>query len=129
MCPSDFSIANGGKYDVSTHVKGKQHNDKAIACDSSSSKSIRYFFTPQDSSADINAEALWATLVVEHNFSFKARDHATKLFQKMFPDSCVAKKFACGRTKTSAITTEALEPYHDRQMLGNLWIKIAFSQL
>ena len=95
-------------------MKGKQHNDKAMACASSSSKSNRSFFTPQDSSAVINAEALWATFVVE---TFKASDYATKLFRKMFPDSNVAKKFAFGRTKTSAIITEALAPYHDRQML------------
>ena len=126
MYPSDFSIANGGKYDVSTHVKGKQHNDKAMAC-ASSSESIRYFFTPQDSSADINAEALWATFVVEHNHSFKESDHATKLFQKMFPDYGVAKIFACGRTKTSDIITEAMTPYHDGQMLGNLDKNCLFS--
>ena len=84
-------------------MKGKQHKDKTMACASSSSKSIRYFFTPQDSSSVINAEALGATFVVEHNLSFKASDHAAKLFRKMIPDSGVAKKFACGRTKTSAI--------------------------
>jgi len=71
LCPSDFSIANGGNYDVSTHVKGKQHKDKAVACASSSSKSIRPFFTTQNSSAVINAEALGATFVVEHNLSSK----------------------------------------------------------
>ena len=46
-------IANGGKYDVSTHVKGKQHKDKTMACASSSSKSIKFVFTPQHSSAVI----------------------------------------------------------------------------
>ena len=34
---------------------------------------------------------------------FLNSDHATKLFSKMFPDSEIAKKFACGRTKTTAI--------------------------
>ena len=76
----------------------------------------------------MNAEALRATFVVEHNLSFKASNHATKLLRKMFPDSGVAKKIAYGRTNTSAIKTEALPPYHDRQMLGNL-DKNAFSQL
>ena len=37
------------------------------------------------------------------------------------------KKFACGRTKTSAIITEAMAPYLDRQMLGNLDKNCLFS--
>ena len=44
------------------------------------------------------ADALWASFVVEHNLAFNASDHATKLFPKMFVDSEVAKKFACGHT-------------------------------
>ena len=46
----------------------------------------------------IEAEVLWASFVVEHNLAFNASDHATKLFPKMFPDSEVAKKIACGHT-------------------------------
>ena len=59
--------------------------------------------------------------MVEHNLGFKASDHATKLFHKMFPDSEVAKKFACGRTKTAAIIKGALAPqYYSDKMLENL---------
>ena len=32
-------------------------------------------------------------------------------FAQMFPDSEIARKFACGRTKTTAIVKEALSPY------------------
>ena len=35
----------------------------------------------------------------------------TKRFSRMFPDSNIAKKFACGHTKTAAITKEALAPH------------------
>ena len=45
----------------------------------------------------------------------------------MFPDYGVAKNFACGRTKTSAIITKALAPYYDRLMLGNLHKNCLFS--
>ena len=125
MCPSDFSIANGGKYDVSTHVKGKHHKDRARI--SSSNQSVRSFFEPQASSSVINAEALWATFVVEHNLAFQASDHATKLFHKMFPDSSVAKKFSCGRTKTAAIIIEALAPHFSKRSLDNLDKNAPFS--
>ena len=57
------------------------------------------FLRPQVSHV-IEAETLWASFVVKHNLAFNASDHATKLFPKMFPNSEVAKKFACGHTKT-----------------------------
>ncbi len=36
---------------------------------------------------------------------------ATKLFPKMFPDTGVAKKFACGRTKTAADQGSISSPF------------------
>ena len=50
--------------------------------------------------------------VSKHNLAFLASDHATKLFSKMFPDSEIAKRFACGRTKTTVIVKEALSPHY-----------------
>lgn len=94
--------------------------EKASA--SSSSHSVASFFRPQASQSlsVIKAEALRSSFVVEHNFAFKASDHAIKLFHKMFPDSEVAKKFACGRTKTAAIIKGALAPHHSDKMLESL---------
>ena len=97
---------------MSTHVNGKQHKERDM--DSSSTRSVQSFFRPQVSSSVIKAEA---TFVVEHNLAFNASDHATKPFPKMFPDSEVAKKFACGHTKTTAIIKEALAPHYCDQML------------
>ena len=61
---------------------------------------LHYFFRPQVSQSVIEAEALWASFVVEHNLALNASDHATlyKLFPKLYLDSEVAKKLACGRT-------------------------------
>lgn len=93
--------------------------EKASA--SSSSHSVASFFRPQASQSlsVIKAEALRSSFVVEHNFAFKASDQI-RLFHKMFPDSEVAKKFACGRTKTAAIIKGALAPHHSDKMLESL---------
>ena len=40
---------------------------------------------------------------MEHNIQISASDHASTVFKKMFPDSQIAAKYGCGRTKTSAI--------------------------
>ena len=51
------------------------------------------------------AEALFTALIVEHNLSLSVADHAGPLFKEMFPDSAIAKKYKCGRTKTREVVT------------------------
>ena len=68
----------------------------------------------------IEAETRWVTFIAKHNVAFPASDHANKLFAKMFPDSGIAKKFACGRTKTTAIVKEALSPHFLEKTIRNL---------
>ena len=68
----------------------------------------------------IEAETRWAMFVSKHNVAFLSSDHANKLFAKMFPDSEVAKKFACGRTKTTAIVKEALAPHFLKKTIQNM---------
>ena len=48
--------------------------------------------------------SMWQSTTLSFQFS----DHATKLFKIMFPDSKIAKMFACSHTKTAAIITVAL---------------------
>ena len=58
--------------------------------------------------------------VSKHNIAFLTSDHATKLFAKMFPDSEVARRFACGWTKTTAIIKEALAPHFLQKTKQNM---------
>ena len=65
------------------------------------------------------AETRWSLFVVKHNIPFQVSDHATKLFRTMFPDSKIAKKFACGHTKTTAIVKEVLAPHYQKSIIDN----------
>ena len=38
----------------------------------------------------------------------------------MFPDSEIARKLACGTTKTTAIVKEALSPYYHAKVMHNM---------
>ncbi len=58
--------------------------------------------------------------IVKHNLAFLASDHANKLFKEMFPDSEIAKKFACGRAKATAIIKEAISPYYHKKAVSSL---------
>lgn len=63
---------------------------------------------------------MWSLFIAKHNLAFLTSDHANKLFKEMFPDSEFAKKFACGRTETTAIVKEALALYYQQQKVINL---------
>jgi hypothetical protein len=97
-------------------VKGKHHLEMAKA--GSSTRSLVSFSNP--SQIAIEAETRWSIFVAKHNIAFLASDHATKLFSRMFPDSEIAKKFRCCRTKTTAIIKEAISPHFLRNATGNL---------
>ena len=71
---------------MTIHVQGKHHKEMAKA--SSSSRSVTSFSRPERSPRIIEAE-----FVAEHNLAFQMSDHATKLFNRMFSDSEIAKNF------------------------------------
>lgn len=61
--------------------------------------------------AVLTAEIYWALTVVEKHYSFKSSEDTSTLFKKMFPDSSIASKFACGEKKCSYLTTFGIAPY------------------
>jgi hypothetical protein len=80
----------------------------------------------------IHAEILFTNFLIEHNVPIAVSDHAGPLFRKMFPDSEIAKKYGCARTKTTAIignlakdTTSSIAD----QMINNLSMKCHISQI
>ena len=40
---------------------------------------------------------------MEHNIPLAVSDHAGPLIRKMIPDSAIAKKYSCARTKTTVL--------------------------
>lgn len=101
VCNMDFNIAHGGRDDCRRHVECVRHVEKAKI--SSSHQSLKTLFTKPNDLNVIKAEALFTSFLVEHNCPLSAADHAGPLFKKMFPDSQIASKYGCGRTKTTAI--------------------------
>lgn len=99
-CGLDFSIAHGGKNDISSHVKSKRHQASAKCHEEN--KKINSLFVPTDFSV-IRAESLVTAFIVEHNLPFSCADHVGPLLRKIFPTSELAKKYGAARTKTTAI--------------------------
>lgn len=46
---------------------------------------------------------------IQHNIPIRAEDHAGNLFNKMFPDCSIAKKYGCDRAKSANINVLAPE--------------------
>ena len=78
------------------------------------------FFLPQLLKGVNEAETRWSLFVAKHNISLLTSDHATKSFKAIFPYSDIAKKFACGHTKTTAIVKEVLAPHYQNLLIVNV---------
>ena len=74
--------------------------------------------TPVGSTLDddmLRAEIMWTTFICEKDLPPNLSDDASKLFSSMFPDSKIANKFNCARTKTSYMISDGIGPeLHDR---------------
>lgn len=110
ICGSDFSIGRGGQNDISKHNATETHK-KYVEAETKQRKLID--FTASSATANLDqkvtkAEILFSGFLVEHNLPLATADHTSKLFKSMFPDSKIANKYSCGRTKTSHILTGAV---------------------
>ena len=118
LCNSTFGVFAGGRNDVSRHVTGPQHT--ANFKSASATPGISSFCKPKSTSTTsdkvTNAEILFTAFIAEHNLPFNVADHFTSLCQKMFPDSQIAKTFACRRTKATHLLNLAIAPSFDKKV-------------
>ena len=63
---------------------------------------------------------MWSMLDAKHNLAFLNSDQVNRLFREMFLDYSIAKRYACGRTKTAAIVKEVLAPHYHKKVVNNL---------
>ena len=78
-------------------------------------RKVSDMFAPSTREAELRdsvtrAEVLHTNFIAQRNLSFLSFDHVTKLYEKMFPDSKISKRFACSRTKTTYILNGAMMP-------------------
>lgn len=105
-CRCDINIAHGGKTDITVHSRSAKHLTN-VKCREESQKISNFFVKPGNADLDvIRAECLFTAFLVEHNIPLTTADHAGALLRKMFPNSEIAKKYGCARTKTAAIVSE-----------------------
>lgn len=106
ICRCDFNLAHGGRDDCRRHVGSKKHGEYSKLEKERPQSLSNFFPSSKDALAlkTTKAEAALVDLIVKKNLPVAIADDFTKFINLNFPDSEIAKKFACGRTKTSAIT-------------------------
>lgn len=111
LCKTSFSIGHGGEYDVKRHRLTETHKKRVQQKETS--KSMDAFLRPKNDFLADKVTAAEVTSVyhtVQHATSYRAGDCGTKLAPTIYPDSDIAKRMACGRTKAEAIVTDVLAP-------------------
>lgn len=112
ICNTVINVSNKGKCDLIQHLNSTKHKQKTKSIDLSSK--VTDFVVVQKTShlkAVFAAEAALAFHVVAHHHSYKSTDCSHKLFKHIFPDSEIAQKISCARTKTEAIINGVVGPH------------------
>lgn len=108
LCKSSFSISHGGEYDVKRHSTCESHKKREQQKEMSKS----FLISKEDSQVDkiTAAEGTSVYHSVQHAQSYRSSYCGSKLAPVIYPDSEIAKKMSCGRTKAASKVTDVLAP-------------------
>ena len=70
--------------------------------------------------ATLRAEVLWCLHTAEKHHSLNSNEHLGDVFTAMFPDSNIAKTFACGKDKSGYIIRFGLAPYFKQELINKI---------
>ena len=114
-----ISASYKGAADLKSHLVSSKHS-KAVRGDSASTKVTSYFATTGSKKEDqVTAARVHMPFTqLSITIVFLSMDCTSSLLKKTFPDSDLAKKFSCARTKTEAIVTSVLAPYSIKSALS-----------
>jgi len=106
VCNDDINLISIGKAALTQHHRTDKHKKSASAANRS--QSISAFTTSKSAPTLIDrrvaaAEGTWAFHMCMHSHSFKSSDCSSNLFNNLFYDSAVGKKFGSASNKSAAI--------------------------
>ena len=115
------SCVHQGLSDLTAHCSGKIHKSFVRAIKTTRNmSSLKGFETEADTNLagqTIKAEVMHTNFMVQHNISFLTAEYLSPLYAQMLPDSKIAKKFKCSRTKTTSILNYAMMPALNSSLL------------
>lgn len=115
-CGANFSIANGGSWDIERHISHDKHKNAAKAIGKSSlTKYYRNDTFGHKEKELAKIKALWSFHTVYHTQSFNSMECTSKIIQQNFDE-----KFSCGKTKCEAIAKNVIAPFFEIYYKENL---------
>uniref|UniRef100_A0A8C2HJN4 HAT C-terminal dimerisation domain-containing protein n=1 Tax=Cyprinus carpio TaxID=7962 RepID=A0A8C2HJN4_CYPCA len=116
ICGARFSIAHGGRADITQHMHTKKHMDAAKS--KCATPSVSEFFVKQSCESDkVHAsEGLFAYHSVIHGHSFRSADCTAKFIKKLYDP-----KFSSSRTKSETIKCNVLGPLSEEEVQHDLY--------
>lgn len=107
-----ISVANKGALDLVAHISTPKHV-KSVRGETSSTRVTDFFVKPGSKTDELvsAAEGTLAFHAVKHHHSYKSMDCTCGVLTAIFPDSELARKVSCARTKTEAIVNSVLAPH------------------
>jgi hypothetical protein len=109
-CMKNIKCDHQGITDVKNHCGTESHKKREKQMKSQPSVS-QLFHSQEPKDAVTKAEVIVTNFLIQHNLPLATSDHLGPLFRSVFPDSDIAKKYSCGRTKTCAIVNKAMGPH------------------
>nr|XP_055062823.1 uncharacterized protein LOC129445852 [Misgurnus anguillicaudatus] len=100
--------------------------NSASACETSASAASSAVSTSSDirttfgSTATLRAEVVWCLHTVTKHQSYNANEAVGDIFRSIFPDSEIARTFACGKDKTAYIARFGLAPYITKILVADV---------
>jgi hypothetical protein len=103
-CLADFTIGHEGKFAIKKHEDSKKHKE----CEQRMKHTTKLSFAMPNPADDLQlkatqAEATMVQLIAECNLPLATADKFNRAFKEMFPDSKIAGKFHCGRSKATCL--------------------------
>lgn len=115
------SVPSTSQPDSAKTPSSSNTNPVSANCNSSTSTEIQSSLSSFVTQEDIlKSEIMWALHNTMSHHSHSSSQSANELFRHMFPDSEIAKRFTCGRTKLSYLTTFGLAPYFTDELSAKL---------
>lgn len=103
VCDTDYTTV-GGKSNVLKHGKGAKHISRASMLRKQNLMTKQsYAIRNNEINQQKEAEIRIASFIAEHNIPLSVADHLTSLIKTTCPDSDIAKKITCARTKCTKI--------------------------
>ena len=121
VCNKHMSCIHQGLFDVKRHVQGSSHQAGYKDCIGEKQSSVSSFLATDPIQEKVMAAEVKLTFfLAENHLPMAVADQASRFFKSMFPDSRIAKKITCGRTKASAVLNDAIAEDLKENLVTNL---------